>query len=92
MACETTAFRMVDIFFVATPASGLLIPILFAIADLISEVYGFYIIKCLIRDALKCQVLFGIMVTAVVWVLPGKATPLNLAYQITFRIYFGQIL
>lgn len=65
IVCETTAFRMTTLFGVTVPASGLIIPVAFSLGDLIADVYGYHISRKLIWNALVCQLLFGIFMTAV---------------------------
>lgn len=40
IVCDTTAFRMTNLFGSVVPVSGLIIPIVFSLGDLIADVYG----------------------------------------------------
>lgn len=85
IVCDTTAFRMTNFFGSAIPVSGLIIPILFALGDLIAEVYGYHISRKLIWNGLVCQTIFGVMITIAVH-LPSPANNVaNLHYQEAFK-------
>ncbi|AHE66197.1 VUT family protein [Legionella oakridgensis] len=66
IACDITAFRMTTLFGANVPVSGLIIPIVFALGDLIADIYGYQISRKLIWNALICQFIFGIVITLAV--------------------------
>ena len=63
IVCDTTAFRMTNLFGSVVPVSGLIIPVVFSLGDLIADVYGYQISRKLIWNALICQFVFGIVIT-----------------------------
>lgn len=83
--CDTTAFRMVDFFGVSIPLSGLIIPFLLAIADVIAEVYGYHITMKIIFSAIVCQLLYGILITIVLMAPSPLGNTHNAYYNYTFE-------
>lgn len=63
IVCDITAFRMTNLFGSVVPVSGLIIPVVFSLGDLIADVYGYQISRKLIWNALLCQFIFGIVIT-----------------------------
>lgn len=86
LVCETTAWRMVDIFGHPVPASGLVIAIVFFLGDIIAEVYGYHISRKLIWNTLVCQIIFGLTITLVIH-LPtlSSAGAISDSYELTFE-------
>lgn len=63
IVCDITAFRMTSLFGTTVPVSGMIIPIVFSLGDIIADVYGYQISRKLIWNALICQFIFGILIT-----------------------------
>lgn len=61
--CDITAFRMTHLFNTVVPVSGLIIPLVFSLGDLIAEIYGYSISRKLIWNAIICQFIFGFAIT-----------------------------
>ena len=57
--CDTTAFRPTIIFGNEVPLSGLILPVVFALSDVISEVYGLDASYRLIKAIIICQLLYS---------------------------------
>lgn len=57
--CDTTAFRPTLFWGVEIPLSGLILPMVFALSDVISEVYGFETTKKLIVNIIICQLIYS---------------------------------
>lgn len=85
IVCESTAFRMTTLFGTTVPVSGLIIPVVFSLGDLIADVYGYHISRKLIWNALICQFIFGIVITIAVN-LPSPANDnVNYHYSEAFN-------
>ncbi|MGC1182383.1 VUT family protein [Legionella sp.] len=85
IVCDITAFRMTTLFGTNVPVSGLIIPIVFSLGDIIADVYGYQISRKLIWNALICQFLFGILITVAIN-FPNPANDLNnINYNETFK-------
>lgn len=76
IVCDTTAFRMTVFLGTVVPVSGLIIPIIFALGDLIAEVYGYELSRKLIWNNLICQFIFGLLITLALQ-LPSPAGDVN---------------
>ena len=85
IVCETTAFRMTTLFGSSVPTSGLIIPLVFSLGDLIADVYGYHISRKLIWNALVCQILFGIIMTAAVNLPSPSGDVANVHYSEAFK-------
>lgn len=85
IVCETTAFRMTTLFGTAVPTSGLIIPFVFSLGDLIADVYGYHISRKLIWNALICQFLFGIFITVAVNLPSPSGDEMNIHYSESFK-------
>lgn len=85
IVCDTTAFRMTMFFGTAVPTSGMIIPIVFALGDLISEVYGYSISRKLIWNNLVCQFIFGILITLALKFPSPPGNNFNLHYHLAFQ-------
>jgi uncharacterized integral membrane protein (TIGR00697 family) len=85
IVCETTAFRMTTLFGVTVPASGLIIPVVFSLGDLIADVYGYHISRQLIWNALVCQLLFGLFMTVAVHFPIPSGDLTNIHYLAVFK-------
>ena len=88
IVCETTAFRMVDFLGQSVPASGLIIPIIFSLGDIVAEVYGYAIVRKLIWNSLFCQLMFGFLMNIVI-ILPSKQ--MDLSHNIHYTLAFEHI-
>lgn len=66
LVCDTTAFRMTSLFGTTVPVSGLIIPLVFSLGDLIADVYGYTISRKLIWNALICQFVFAVAMSIAV--------------------------
>lgn len=66
IVCDTTAYRMMPFWGTYVPVSGMIIPIVFSLGDIIAEVYGYSISRKLIWNSLACQFIFGIAITIAV--------------------------
>lgn len=86
--CDTTIFRMVDVHGREVPLSGFIIPLLFAIGDIIAEAYGYRITMKVLKCGIVCQCLFGIIVTIA---LLAPSTPNNLV-NTSYHMAFEHIL
>lgn len=85
IVCDTTAFRMTMIFGAVVPTSGLIIPLVFALGDLIAEVYGYQISRKLIWNNLICQFLFGLLITAALHLPSPSGNLINQHYSMAFQ-------
>ncbi len=84
LICDITAFRMVLFFGNEIPLSGLIIPAVFALGDIIAEVYGYRIIMNVLKSAIFCQMLFGIIITIVLMSPSPPGNTLNEHYKFAF--------
>lgn len=84
LVCDITAFRMVLFFGKEIPLSGLIIPAVFALGDIIAEVYGYRIIMNVLKSAIICQMLFGIIITIVLMSPSPPGNALNEHYKFAF--------
>ena len=85
IVCDTTAFRMTTFLGTAVPLSGMIIPIVFALGDLISEVYGYSISRKLIWNNLICQFIFGILITIALKFPSPPNDDYNFHYNLAFQ-------
>lgn len=85
IVCDTTAFRMTTFFSTSVPTSGMIIPIVFALGDLISEVYGYSISRKLIWNNLVCQFIFGILITLALKFPSPPGDNFNYHYNLAFQ-------
>ena len=85
IVCDTTAFRMTTFFGTAVPASGLIIPIVFALGDLIAEVYGYSVSRKLIWNNLVCQFIFVLLITIALYFPSPPGNKLNIHYSLAFQ-------
>ena len=85
IVCDTTAFRMTTFFGTAVPTSGIIIPIVFALGDLIAEVYGYSISRKLIWNNLVCQFIFGILITLALKFPSPPDDNFNFHYNLAFQ-------
>lgn len=85
LACDISTFRMTQVFGSTLPVSGLLLPLAFALGDLIADVYGYSLSRKLIWNALLCQLIFSLLMTLIIE-LPGpEGNVLNQHYSETFH-------
>ena len=85
LVCDITAFRMVYFLGKELPLSGFIIPIVFAMGDIIAENYGYRITMKVIRNAILCQLLFGVILTLVLKSPSLDTNILNKYYSYTFE-------
>lgn len=85
IVCDITAFRMTSLFGTTVPVSGLIIPLVFSLGDLIADVYGYQISRKLIWNALVCQFIFGIVITVAVNFPTPENNVNNIHYSQTFE-------
>jgi len=85
LVCDTTAFRMTRLFGTTVPVSGLIIPLVFALGDLIADVYGYSISRKLIWNALICQFVFAIGMSIAVNFPSPEADVTNVHYSEAFK-------
>jgi queuosine precursor transporter len=85
IVCDTTAFRMANFFGTSVPTSGLIIPVVFALGDLIAEVYGYQVSRKLIWNNLVCQFIFGIVITLALTLPSPSGDTFNAHYSETFK-------
>lgn len=85
IVCDTTAFRMTTFFGTAVPTSGMIIPIVFALGDLIAEVYGYSVSRKLIWNNLVCQFIFGILITLALKFPSPPGDNINFHYNLSFQ-------
>ncbi len=76
LVCDTTSFRMTTLFGSVVPVSGLIIPVVFSLGDLVADVYGYDISRKLIWNTLICQLIFGVLLTIAIN-LPSPDGDLN---------------
>lgn len=76
---------MVNFFGTNVPASGLIIPFVFSMGDLIAEVYGYRISRKLIWNNLICQFIFGIVITIAVTLPSPQGNLDNIHYSEAFK-------
>lgn len=85
IVCDTMAFRMTTCFGKTVPTSGLIIPIMFALGDIIAEVYGYSISRILIWNNLICQFIFGLLITLVLYFPSPPGDKFNIHYALAFQ-------
>ena len=85
IACDSTAFRMTEFFGTPVPTSGLIIPVVFSLGDLIAEVYGYHISRKLIWNNLICQFVFGLIITFAINLPSPENNTMNAHYSETFK-------
>src|SRR5258708_7362902 len=85
LICDITAFRMVLFFGNEIPLSGLIIPAVFALGDIIAEGYGYRITMNILKSAIICQMLFGIILTVVLMSPSPPGNILNEHYNFAFE-------
>jgi len=85
IACDCTAFRMTGFFGTDVPTSGLIIPIVFSLGDLIAEVYGYHISRKLIWNNLICQFIFGLIITLAISLPSPENNEANIHYSEAFK-------
>ena len=62
LVCDTTAFRMTPFMGNNVPVSGLILPVIFAIGDIVADVYGYGVSRKMIWNTIICQVIFGLTI------------------------------
>ena len=85
IVCDITAFRMTTLFGSTVPVSGIIIPLVFALGDLIADIYGYQISRKLIWNALICQFLFGIAITLAINFPSPEGDLNNIHYNEAFK-------
>lgn len=85
IVCDSTAFRMTEFFGSQVPTSGLIIPVVFSLGDLIAEVYGYHISRKLIWNNLICQFIFGLIITFAINLPSPLGDHNNIHYSEAFR-------
>lgn len=88
LICDTTAFRMVPYFGDEIPLSGLIIPIVFAIGDIIAETYGYKITMKVLMSGIICQFLFGLILTLALMAPSQPSNLVNVHYDLAFQHLF----
>src|SRR5579883_362603 len=83
--CDITAFRMVAFFGSEIPLSGLIIPCVFALGDIIAEVYGYRITMKILFCGIICQFLFGIFITIALMLPSPAGNTINSHYDFAFQ-------
>ena len=83
--CDTTVYRMVDVFGKELPLSGFVIPIVFMIGDIIAETYGYRITMKVVLNGILCQCLFGILISLFLLAPSPVGNILNQEYASTFQ-------
>ncbi|MBA3537311.1 MAG: VUT family protein [Tatlockia sp.] len=85
IVCDITAFRMTTLFNTTVPVSGLIIPFVFSLGDLIAEIYGYSISRKLIWNALICQFVFGCAITLALKFPMISGDNVAISYNETFQ-------
>lgn len=90
LAAVAVAYKMVSIndILKLNSAATFIFPLTYCVGDVVSEVYGYRMAKSLILNSLLLQILFGILVTCVIY-LPS---PENWPHQASYQIVFSSIL
>lgn len=88
LICDTTAFRMVSFFGKEIPLSGLVIPIVFALGDIIAEAYGYRITMKILFSAIICQFLYGVLMMLILQAPSAPDNVLNVHYDLAFQHIF----
>ena len=83
--CDITAFRMVSYFGKELPLSGFIIPILFALGDIIAETYGYRITMKILLSGIVCQLLFGVIISFALLAPTPHGNQINQAYNFAFH-------
>lgn len=83
--CDTTAFRMVDFFGYEVPLSGFIIPLIFALGDIIAETYGYRITMKVLSSGIICQLCYGIMMFLVLKAPSPLGNQANIHYDLAFQ-------
>lgn len=85
LICAITAFRMTTLFGKAVPLSGLFLPVVFSLGDIIADVYGYEASRKLIWNTVICQFIFGLVITALLTVDSPMGDNQNIHYQEVFK-------
>lgn len=85
LICDITAFRMVNFFGNSIPLSGLIIPLVFALGDILAEAYGYRITMQVLCGAVVCQMLFGIILIMALKLPSPVGNAINYHYDYTFQ-------
>ena len=85
IVCDITAFRMTIFWGTEVPVSGLIIPVVFSLGDIIAEVYGYRVSRKLIWNSLFCQFLFGVVITFATHFDSPPLDARNIHYEEAFR-------
>lgn len=88
IVCDTTAFRMVMFFGREVPLSGLIIPFVFALGDIIAEAYGYRLTMKILFSAIFCQFLFGLVMMLVLNAPSAINNTANIHYDLAFEHIF----
>lgn len=86
--CDTTAFRMVLFFGNEIPLSGLIIPVVFALGDIIAEAYGYRITMKVLFSGIICQFLYGMLMMFILTVPSSPNNIINVHYDSAFQHIF----
>jgi hypothetical protein len=76
---------MTTLFGTVVPLSGLIIPVLFSLGDIIADAYGYQISRKLIWNALICQFIFGVLITLALCLPSPEGDLNNLHYNEAFK-------
>ncbi|WP_419421551.1 VUT family protein (plasmid) [Legionella sp. D16C41] len=86
LVCDTTAFRMTPFMGSVVPVSGLILPIVFALGDMVADVYGYSISrKMMIWNTVICQVLFGLTIRFALSFSSPQGNTINYHYEVAFN-------
>lgn len=83
--CDTTAFRMVKFFSYEVPLSGFIIPLIFALGDIIAETYGYRVTMKVLSSGIICQLCYGLMMFFVLKAPSPLGNQLNISYDLAFQ-------
>ena len=85
LVCDTTAFRMTPFFGSNVPVSGFILPVVFALGDVVADVYGYDISRKMIWNTVICQVIFGITITIALSFKTPSGNLINQHYDVAFQ-------
>lgn len=86
--CDTTGYRMVPFFGSEVPLSGFIIPIVFALGDILAEAYGYRITMKVLMSGICCQFLYGFLMMLVLKAPSLPENIMNTHYDFAFQHIF----
>jgi len=85
IVCDTTAFRVTSFWGTVIPVSGLILPVVFALGDIVTEVYGYSISRKMIWNTIGCQLVFSLLISFALSFSSPEGNLSNLHYSEAFK-------